>query len=189
MHATKGISAEIMAAVRDRVVRAGHRVPLWCPWPLIPGWTVSGVGWAGDDRSGPRATAVALSGPAPLKDGPADAVLVAEEPGIGLGMGLAGLPDADPGQCLQNVVEGSPAHAKVRAEGHPTPLWAVESLEDRSAFVGEARGLWLTVVTWPGEAGYVLAEAITLRDLAESMPTELVFGAPSGRLSSYRRRE
>jgi len=30
----------------------GVAVSLWCPWPLLPGWTVTGVGWAGDDRTG-----------------------------------------------------------------------------------------------------------------------------------------
>lgn len=44
---------------------------------------------AGDERTGARATAVALAGPSPL-GGPADLVLVAEEPGVGLGARLAG---------------------------------------------------------------------------------------------------
>ena len=73
-------------------------------------------------------------------------------------------------------------HAKVKAAGHPTPLWAVSSADDRSAYVGEARGCWLFAITWPAQAGYLLAEDIQLHDLAESVPSELVFGAPSARL-------
>ena len=47
-----------------RTAPATGAMPLWCPWPLPTGWTVTGVGWVGDDRSGVRATAVACSGPA-----------------------------------------------------------------------------------------------------------------------------
>ncbi|MYW20203.1 hypothetical protein GT039_32695, partial [Streptomyces sp. SID2955] len=40
-----------------------HRtqVPVWMPWPLPVGWLFTGVAYAGDDRSGGRATAVACS--------------------------------------------------------------------------------------------------------------------------------
>jgi hypothetical protein len=185
LHTTKHISADVLAAVRNRVASADGRVPLWCPWPLPSGWTVTGVAWAGDDRSGPRATALALTGPAPLADGPADLVFVAEELGTGLGMGLAGRPETDPGECVLRAVGAGTLASKVRADGHPTPLWAVSSLEDRCALAGEARGLWLFVVGWPATAGYLLAEAISLIDLGDSAPQELVFGAPSARLSSH----
>jgi len=50
--------------------------------------------------------------------------------------------------------------------------------------VGEAKGMWLYAVTWPASAGYLLAEDILLHDLTDSIPTELVFGAPSRRLHS-----
>jgi len=179
LHVVPHISAEILAAARERILASDTPVPLWCPWPLLTGWTVTGVAWAGDDRSGPRATAVALSGPAPLADGPADIVFVAEEPGIGLGNRLAGIPGHDPGSYLRDALETTAAHAKVKAAGHPTPLWAVKSLEDRSAYVGEAKGMWLYAIAWPAAAGYVLAEQILLHDLTESLPSELVFGAPS----------
>ena len=76
--------------------------------------------------------------------------------------------------------------AGVRAGGHPTPLWAVAAPADRSVYVGEARGLWLFAIAWPAHAGYVLAEDVTLCDLADHMPAELVFGAPSRRLSPHR---
>jgi len=164
-------------------VAAGpHGVPLWCPWPLLTGWMVTGAAWAGDPRNGIEATAVAVSGPAPLSDGPADIVFVAERPGVGLGNRLAGLSGSDPGPHLREVWESTAAHAKVRAAGHPTPLWAVRSKEDRSAYVGEARAMWLYTIAWPAPAGYVLADQILLHDLTDSLPSELVFGALSPRL-------
>ncbi|WP_407952009.1 DUF6758 family protein [Plantactinospora sonchi] len=173
----------------DRVDRADPStppVPLWCPWPLPSAWTITGVGWAGDDRSGVRATAVACSGPSPLGGGPADLVLVAEEPGVGLGARLAGTTGIDPGPELTDALtEAGPGHAervapaKVTAGGHPTPLWAVKSPTDRSAYAGEARGIWLYAITWPASAGYLLAEDVVLHDLAEWTPSELVYGAPS----------
>jgi hypothetical protein len=183
LHLKERISAEILAAVvGDLQPRRERPVPLWCPWPLLLGWTVTGAAWAGDDRGGARAAAVALAGPAPLTDGPADAVLIAEQPGVGLGASLAGITGPDPGPALRDALETTAAHAKVKAAGHPTPLWAVGSREDRSAYVGEARGMWLYVITWPAQAGYLLAEEILLHDLTESIPSELVFGAPTRRL-------
>jgi hypothetical protein len=185
LHVPRHISADLLASVADRV-RASRgddgAVSLWCPWPLLPGWTVTGVGWVGDDRDGVRATALALSGPGPLADGPADAVLVAEEMGVGLGTSLAGIAGPDPGPALNEAAHTSGAHAKVKAAGHPTPLWAVASAADRSVYVGEARGMWLYVIAWPASAGYLLAEDIVLHDLADAVPSELVFGAPSRRL-------
>jgi hypothetical protein len=178
----ESISAEVLATVRGHAVSGDRHVPMWCPWPLLPNWTVTGVAWAGDERTGPRATAVALSGPAPLADGPADMVLVAEEPGVGLGTHLAGIVGPDPGLGFPDAVVTSHADAKVKAASHPTPLWAIGSPDDRSAYVGEAKGLWLYAVTWPASAGYLLAEDILLHDLADAIPAELVFGAPSRRL-------
>ena len=77
-------------------------VPVWLPWPLPVGWLVAGFAGAGDERTGVRACAVALAGPNPL-GGPADMVVVAEEPGVGLGAALAGLDSVDPGAgfCLR----------------------------------------------------------------------------------------
>lgn len=172
LHVPAHVNAEVV-----EVARAHISVPLWCPWPLLPGWTVTGVGWAGDDRSGGRASVLASSGPAPL-GGPADVVLVAEEPGVGLGCRFAGLPGPDPDPVLA-IMADTPPHAKVRAAGHPAPLWAVESRADRSAYIGEAGGVWLYAVAWPAAAGYVLAEHIVLHDLTDSLPAELVYGAPS----------
>jgi hypothetical protein len=172
-HVVRHISDETL-----ELARAVARVPLWVPWPLLPGWTVTGVGWAGDDRSGGRATALACTGPAPL-GGVADVVLIAEEPGVGLGARYAGLDGPDPGPALADALTHTAAHAKVTTAGHPTPLWSVRSADGRSAYVGEAEGLWLWAILWPADAGYVFAEQVNLFDLRESLPGPLVFGAPS----------
>lgn len=183
LHVAKHIGPEVMQSAVGAATAGGGLapVPIWCTWPLLPGWTVTGVAWAGDDRLGVRATAVACSGPAPLGGGPADIVLVAEEPGIGLGTRFAGVPGADPGPRIAEAMrDGSAgAHAKIKAGGHPTPLWSVASATDRSAYVGEARGMWLYAIAWPASAGYLLAEHVVLHDLCEWLPPELVYGAPS----------
>lgn len=155
---------------------AGAHVPLWCPVPLLPGWSVSGLALAGDERSGTRATALALSGPSPLW-GDADVVLVAEEPGIGLGARYAGLDHLDPG----DAVAGGPPHAKVVAAEHPAPLWQCDSAPDRRAFVGEALGVWLWVVVWPPEADLVLLEDLELHDLRTE--DSALLGLPVGPLT------
>ena len=152
-------------------------VPVWVPLPLLPGWTLTGLAAAGDARAGARAVAVALSGPSPL-GGPADLVLVAEEPGVGLGARLAGLDGIDPG-----APSGAP-DAKLLASGHPTPLWRSGSAPDRCAFAGEAGGVWLWAVLWPPAAELVLLEHVELHDLrAEAHAAlDLPVGAPSTRL-------
>jgi hypothetical protein len=191
LHVAEHVGPEIVETATARINDAresstGSSMPLWCPWPLPPGWVMTGAAWAGDDRTGVRATAVACSGPAPLGGGPADLVLVAEEPGVGLGTRFAGIAGPDPGALLADVMTDellghaeNPAHAKVRADGHPTPLWSVKSPTDRSAYAGEARGRWLYAIAWPSSAGYLLAEDVVLHDLTEWLPPELVYGAPS----------
>ncbi|TDC72681.1 hypothetical protein E1193_27185 [Micromonospora sp. KC606] len=192
LHVPEHIDEQIVASVVDRVAAGGAArrppVPLWCPWPLPAGWTVTGVGWAGDDATGIRASALACAGPAPLGGGPAELVLVAEEPGVGLGARFAGVSGPDPGPDLAEVLAGPgpglghPQHvepARIRASGHPTPLWLVRSATDRSAYAGEARGMWLHAIAWPASTGHLLAEDVVLHDLAEWTPPELVYGAPS----------
>ncbi len=176
LHVPVHIGPEIVEAVRARM--DGSAAPLWSPWPLPPGWTLTGVGWVGDDRQGVRGSVVACSGPAPLQGGPADLLLIAEEPGIGLGTRFAGIPGSDPGPFLDSGLGGTP-HAKVRASGWPASLWTVKSAEDRCAYVGEAKGCWLYVVAWPAAAGYLLAEELSLVDLVDTLPPQLVYGAPS----------
>lgn len=167
-----------VAAPTVSAVVADARVPVWMPRPLPVGWTVTGLGHAGDERTGARATVVAFGGPSPL-GGPADLLLVAEEPGIGLGARLAGTPGPDPGP-----VHGPP-EGKVDAAGHLTALWPVPAADDRAALVGEAKGLWLWAVLFPAIAALLLAEHVVLddlRDVADLGADDLVVGAPSTRL-------
>lgn len=161
-------------------VIASSRVPLWLPVPLPAGWVVSGVGSAGDERTGAVATVLAMSGPAPL-GGPAEFVLLAEEPGVGLGAGYAGLAAPDPGDGF----DADAPHVRVEAAGHPTGLWSVPTDGGCAAYVGEAKGLWLWAVLWPVEAGVVLLESLRLDDLRErpAVADNLPYGALSPRLS------
>ena len=127
------------------LVRRQSAVPLWVLWPLPPGWLVTGFAQVGDDRSGGRAGVVALSGPS-VSHGPADLLLVAEEPGVGLGAAYGGLGGPDPG----DGVGSGPPNAKIDSDGRPTPLWLVAGgPADRATYVGEARGDWLWLVAWP----------------------------------------
>lgn len=152
-------------------------MPVLVPWPLPQGWLVTGFAGAGDDRSGLRASAIALSGPHPL-GGPADLVVVAEEPGIGLGAGLAGLPGPDPGD---GFAAGQP-HGAVQVGGHEAPLWLADS-GDAAVFAGEVEGSWLWLLLWPHTAGVMLVEPLPLRDLRDpAQELDLPFGALSTHL-------
>jgi hypothetical protein len=182
LHVPAHIGPEVMAAAVAEVTRHREPVPLWCPWPAPIGWTVTGVGWVGDERDGVRATALAASGPAPLTGGPADLLLIAETPGIGLANRFAGLGGMDPGPLLAKAMVDQPAHAKVRASGHPTPLWSVSAGAGCTAYVGEAWGVWLVAVAWPVTAGYLLVDDLVLLNLCDWLPPELVYGAPTARL-------
>ena len=157
-------------------VCAHARVPVWAPRPLIAGWTLGSIGWCGDDRTGATATVLAMAGPSPL-GGPADMVLVAEEPGVGLGARLAGLDGPDPGDLAYRAPE-----AKLLAASHPTALWRSDSADDRVAFVGEASGVWLWAVLWPPAAELVLLEHVELFDMRDDPSYEIPLGAPSPRL-------
>jgi hypothetical protein len=153
------------------------KVPVWLPWPLPSGWLVSGFVGAGDERTGTLASAVALSGPNPL-GGPAEMLIIAEEPGVGLGAGLAGLPGPDPGDGFA----ASQPHATVKVANHEAPLWLVES-DGKAVFVGEVSASWVWLVLWPDTAGTLLVEPLPLRDLRDSeQEFDLPFGALSPRL-------
>ena len=153
------------------------KVPFWVPWPLPQGWLVSGFTGAGDERSGTRGSAVALSGPNPL-GGPADLLIVAEEPGVGLGAGLAHLPGPDPGAGFAT----GPPHATVTVANHDAPLWLVEA-DGIAVFAGEVAGRWLWVLLWPDTAGVMLVEPLPLRDLRDPyQDLDVPFGALSPRL-------
>lgn len=173
------IGPEIVEQVATR-----SQVPVWLPLPAPLGWVISGTGYVGDERTGARASVLALSGPAPLGGG-GELVFVAEEPGIGLGASYAGLSEPDPGDGF----DAAPPHAKVEVVGHPTPLWALPTGDDCAAYVGEAKGLWLWVVLWPASAGVLMLESLALTDLRDRLPVlrELPYGALCPRLSPPRR--
>ncbi len=160
-----------------RVLATHTRVPVWLPWPLPVGWLVTGFTAAGDERDGARASAVALSGPNPL-GGPADLLIVAEEPGVGLGAGLAGLVGPDPGD---HFATQAPA-ATVEVAHHDVSLWLVES-DKKAVFAGEVAGSWVWLLLWPDTAGALLVEPIELRDLRDpAQDLDLPFGALTPRL-------
>lgn len=141
------------------LVSAGSGVPVWVPWPTPVGWTLGGLAIAGDERAPARAAVTGWCGPSPV-GGPADLLLVAEEPGVGLGARYAGLPGLDAGGC----VTGAP-HAKVQIPDHQVALWPCPPAQpDRVAFVGEAAGCWLWLVLWPPQAEVLLLEDLVLRD-------------------------
>jgi hypothetical protein len=153
------------------------KIPVWLPWPLPTGWLVSGFAGAGDERTGVRAAAVALSGPNPL-GGPAEMLIIAEEPGVGLGAGVAGLPGPDPGGDFAS----SAPHASVKVALHEAQLWLVES-DGKAAFVGEVAASWLWLLLWPDTAGTLLIEPLPLRDLRDAeQALDVPFGALSPRL-------
>jgi hypothetical protein len=150
------------------------RVPVWLPWPLPAGWLVTGFTGAGDARSGTRASALALSGPNPL-GGLAEMLIVAEEPGVGLGAGLAGLPGPDPGEGFT----ACPPAAAVTVAHHDAPLWLVEAA-GQAVFAGEADGSWVWLELWPDTAGTLLVEPLLLRDLRDpEHDLDVPFGALS----------
>jgi hypothetical protein len=162
----------------DHVVKRA-KVPVWMPQGLPYGWVCSGVAYAGDERSGARATVICLSGPSPL-GGPADLMLVAEEPGIGLGARHAGLSEPDPGHGFGS---GAP-DAKVVAADHPTAMWNVAGVEDRAVFVGEAKAAWMWAIVWPETAGVLMYDGISVIDLRDRrIDLDLDHGTLSPRLS------
>jgi len=152
-------------------------VPVWLPWPLPPGWVVTGFAGAGDERSGTRGCAVALTGPNPA-GGPGEMLLVAEEPGVGLGARVAGLAGPDPGREFT----AGPPDASISFDHHDFPLWHVEA-PGRAAFAGEIMASWLWLVLWPDTAGMMLMEPIELRDLRDpGQDLDLPYGAKSPHL-------
>ncbi|HLQ56424.1 MAG TPA: DUF6758 family protein [Streptosporangiaceae bacterium] len=152
-------------------------VPVWLPWPLPPGWLVTGFAAAGDERSGYRGCVVALTGPNPA-GGPGEMLLISEEPGVGLGARFAGLTGPDPGREFA----AGPPDASVEFDHHDFPLWHVEA-PARAAFVGEILASWLWLVLWPDTAGMLLMEPLALRDLRDpGQDLDLPYGAKSPHL-------
>lgn len=156
------------------------RVPVWTPWPLPTGWVVTGFADAGDDRSGALATAVALSGPGPL-GGVGEVVIVAEEPGVGLGARLAGLEGPDPGEGFDSGAPG----AKLRHDGHEIALWNLDIGRDRAVYIGEALSVWLWLVFSAADTGMLICEFTGLRDLRGITEGDMTFEPPYGALSPF----
>ena len=144
--------------VADTAASAG--VPLWVPWPMPRGWVASGLRRTAT-RGLARGVVLALTGPG-VTVHQAELLLVAEEPGVGLGAAYAGLDTGDPGPELASL----PADTKVTADGHSIPLWSLPVLgADRGVYVGEAAGCWLWVVVWPVSEWMVVHDDLRLVDL------------------------
>ena len=156
-------------------------LPTWITWPLPVGWTVSDFGCVGGEGVPPRATFATCSGLTP-EDGGVSLVVVTEEPGVGLGAHLAGVPHSDPGRADWD----QPPALRLRVDGASVPLWpvprtVVEGDEDRTVLAGEAQGRWLWVVVRPAEAVLGLVDRASLGD-ASGLGPELVavtFGSPT----------
>lgn len=141
-------------------IRDHAEVPLWLPDPMPLGWQLSGLAAVGDSRSRYRATVAAFRGPAPL-GGLGEWLIVAEEPAIGLGASYAGSDRSTP----QNAASGRVA-AKILVRGHLSSIWPVpDTAPDRSAYVGEAAGIWLWLIGLPADAGYAVLENLAISDL------------------------
>jgi hypothetical protein len=169
--------ARVPSAEGLNALRKTAAVPVWLPWPIPLGWLVTGFTGAGDDRSGTRGCAVALSGPNPV-GGLGEMLIVSEEPGLGLGAGLAGLAGPDPGEGLA----AGPPHALVQFGHHEFPLWSVES-PGAAVFAGEVLASWLWIILWPDTAGTLMLEPLPLRDLRDpGQEMDVPFGALSPRL-------
>lgn len=163
-----------------RHVCGSARVSVWVPWPLPEAWVLSLVAPVGDEVSGVDAVATVLSGPNPL-GGPAEMMLVAEQPGVGLGTRVAGLPGLDPG----GLVDASPYH-HVQADQHVVPLWLVPTQADQAVAVGEHGMSWLWIAVRPASAGVLLVDHLALAD-ARRIGEEvrmLPFGARSAWLDA-----
>ncbi|UQX89703.1 hypothetical protein M6D93_06795 [Jatrophihabitans telluris] len=157
-------------------VRTRSEVPVWLPDPVPQGWGLSGLATVGDERSRVRATVTSFRGPAPL-GGDGEWLIVAEEPGIGLGASYAAS-----GEPELPTRDGAVPAAKLHAEGRPTSLWPVRTtVTDRSSYVGEAAGVWLWLISFPADAGYAVLEDLTLSD-ARTAALELAAEHPSERI-------
>lgn len=153
--------------------------PTYLPWPLGPGWTVTDFGCVVDPGpAGVRATVTTCVGTSDL-DGVVEVIVVAEEPGTGLGRRVARTPYDDPGH---EVGVGPPA-VRVRIGTFSVALWSVSTSGsdvefDRSVFAGEADGRWLWLVLRPASAALLLRDEWILADVARLGPqlVEMSFG-------------
>jgi hypothetical protein len=165
-------------------LRPRAAVPVWLIDPAPPQWQLCGLAYVGDLRTEVKATVTAYCGPAPL-GGTGEWLIVAEEPGIGLGAAYA-RSDA----TATSAQIGSSPPAKIHAAGRPTSLWVAEAgdanvgAEDRklSAYVGEARGVWIWLIGFPADAGYALLDDLSLIDARDDRVPACEPGPASVRL-------
>lgn len=152
-------------------------VPFWLPWPLPATWVFTGLRLVGGGKEPVEAVVIGLTGRG-LTQGPSDLLIVAEQPGTGLGAALAGTTEPDPDLTTSAAV------TKIRAAGYQTPLWSLES-PDRAAYVGEAAGQWLWLVAWPQASWAVVDDDLQLVDLrGTGALADLPTGALMPRLAS-----
>ncbi|MDT9594468.1 DUF6758 family protein [Nocardioides zeae] len=152
--------------------------PTYLPWPLGPGWQLSDFALVGSQPDSSTATLTCATGVSAL-DGPVEVIVVAEEPGVGLGARCAGTGGADPGD---EVGRGT-SDVRVRLGHQSVPMWTVSTSGadgrfDRSVVVGEAFGRWLWIVLRPASAILLLRDDWILKDVSGLGPplVELPFG-------------
>ncbi|RJS46658.1 DUF6758 family protein [Nocardioides cavernaquae] len=143
--------------------------PTYLPWPLGPGWQVTDFGTVGTPGRA-RASFSAVTGTSDL-DGPVEVLLVAEEPGVGLGARVARTRHSDPG----TEIAGRQPEARLRLGSTSVPLWSISTHDtdaelDRSVLAGEAEGRWLWVVLRPASAILLMSDAWKLADASEFGP-------------------
>ncbi len=153
-------------------------LPTWVPWPLPDGWQVTDFGCVAQEEARPQAAYVTCTGPSEL-DGVVEVTVVTEEPGVGLGARIGGVPYTDPGR---EVGEGTPP-ARIRVDGNTVPMWLVGTDEDggaldRAVLAGEALGRWIWLVLRPASAALSLHEMAPIHDVSGLGPqlVSLPFG-------------
>jgi len=161
-------------------LRTAGSFPTYLPWPMSPGWSISDFGCVSDGREDATATVTCTTGTSEL-DGPVDVLVVAEEPGTGLGARCARTRHIDPG----SEIHDRPPTARVRIGSQAVNLWDVSTSAtdgefDRSVVAGEAGGRWLWMVLRPASALLLLRDDWILRDVSEVGPplVEMPFGGP-----------
>jgi hypothetical protein len=175
--ATYAAFLEVLAAAGD--------FPVYLPWPVSPGWSVSDFAVVG---RGPGCATLTCSTGTSALDGPVDVLVVSEGSGIGLGARCAGSTHLDPGPDL-----GGPPVVRIRVGSQSVPMWSVSpgpgdagldpGLDpglDRSVLAGEAHGRWLWVILRPASAILLLRDEWILRDVSGLGPSlvEVPFGGP-----------
>ena len=127
---------------------------------------VTGLAYAGDDRTGARATVRRGVRPRPARGRWRDCCWSRKNPGSASGARYAGFAGTDAGPDAPYLSERTAPHARVHAAGHPTALWSVDGAPDRAVYVGEALGHWLWVVLCPETAGLVVLDRFVLSTCA-----------------------